>query len=52
MEAERNPVFTNVHIFGAIAHAAYERMSRDMARNVRPMPDGSPDVGTSLPGLL
>ena len=42
MEAERKPVFTNVHIFGAIADAAYERMHEDMANNVRPMPDGSP----------
>ena len=42
MEAERKPVFTNVHIFGAIADAAYERMSEDMAKNVRAMPDGSP----------
>ncbi|MCY4059717.1 MAG: hypothetical protein OXG44_17155 [Gammaproteobacteria bacterium] len=42
MNAKRNPVFTNVHIFGAIADAAYERMSDDMDRNVRPMPDGSP----------
>lgn len=24
MEAERKPVFTNAHIFGAIADAAYE----------------------------
>ena len=43
MEAERNAVFTNVHIFGAIADAAYERMSEDMAKNVRAMPDGSPE---------
>lgn len=42
MEAEHKPVFTNVHIFGAIADAAYERISEDMAINVRPMPDGSP----------
>ena len=42
MEAERKPVFTNVHIFGAIADAAYESMSKDMAKNVRAMPDGSP----------
>ena len=42
MEAERKPVFTNVHTFGAIADAAYERMSEDMAKNVRAMPDGSP----------
>lgn len=41
MEAERKPVFTKVHIFGAIADAAYERMSEDMGRNVRPMLDGS-----------
>ena len=41
MEAEHKPVFTNVHIFGAIADAAYERMYEDMANNVRPMPDGS-----------
>ena len=52
MEAERKAVFTDVHIFGAIADAAYERMFGDMARNVRPMRDGSPDVGTSLLGLL
>ena len=42
MEAERKLVFTNVHIFGAIADAAYERMSEDMDRNVRPMLDRSP----------
>ena len=42
MEAEYKPIFTNVHIFGAIADAAYKRMSEDMDRNVRPMPDGSP----------
>ena len=29
MEAERKPVFTNVHIFREIADAAYERMSED-----------------------
>ena len=42
MEAEHKPVFTNVHIFGAIADAAYTRMSDDMDKNIRPMPDGSP----------
>ena len=42
MGAKREPVFTNVHIFGAIADAAYERMSENMAKNVRAMPDGSP----------
>lgn len=42
MGADRKPVFTNVHIFGAIADAAYERMSEDMAKNVHAMPDGSP----------
>lgn len=41
MEAERKPIFTNVHIFGAIADEAYERMSEDMAKNVCAMPDGS-----------
>ncbi len=42
MKADPKPVFTNVHIFGAIADAAYERMSEDMVKNVHPMPDGSP----------
>ena len=42
MEAERKVVFTNVRIFGAIADAAYERMSEDMAKNVHAMLDGSP----------
>lgn len=42
MEARRYPVFSNVRVFGAIADAAYERMSEEMAKDVCPMPDGSP----------
>ena len=44
MEVEHKPVFTNVHIFGAIADTAYNKMSEDMDKNVRSKPDGSPGV--------
>ena len=42
MESTSLPVFTNVHIFGAIADTAYDKMREEMKKSVRPMPDGSP----------
>lgn len=41
MESTSPPVFTNVHIFGAIADTAYDRMAKEMEKSVHPMPDGS-----------
>ena len=49
MKSELKPVFTNVHIFGAIADAAYEKMSEDMDKNVRPNPDGAGVIKTFDP---
>lgn len=44
MEAKHRPVFTNVHIFGAIADTAYKKMSELLANNIRRNPDSSSGV--------
>lgn len=44
MKSKHKLILTNVRIFRSIADTAYEKMSEDMDKRVRPKPDGSAGV--------